>query len=451
MRKSIFRHLYVQVLVAIIIGIAVGYFLPKQYGADLKLISDGFIRLIRMMVAPIIFTSVVVGLAGLGNLKRIGRIGLKSLVYFEGMTTLALVIGFLVVKLFHPGEGFNADLTNLDPKGLKSVEIYKNQAEAQSISGFLLNIIPKSMVGAFAEGEIIQVLFISVFFGLALASLGEANRPIINGLEQVYSALMKMIAIIIKLAPLAAFAAIAYAVSNFGAVSIVYMGKLMASVYLTCVFFVIVCLGLLLRLNGISLGKFLRYIREEIFIVFGTASSESVFPQMMAKMERLGCSKPVVGLVLPAGYTFNLDGSSIYLTLGALFIAQATNTHLTFWQEITILTVSIITSKGAAAVVGSSFVTLAATLGAMKIIPVEGMVLIIGVDQLLASARATTNLIGNGTATIVIARWEKEFNEKQAAEILNSKTVEPLPKSALDAAPVDIPVRGDQPPLSPRT
>src|ERR1700722_3271458 len=282
MRKSIFRHLYVQVLVAILIGIAVGYFLPKQYAGNLKMISDGFIRLIRMMVAPIIFTSVVVGLAGLGNLKRIGRLGIRSFIYFEAMTTLALVIGFIVVKLFHPGSGFNADLTSLDPKDLKNIQVYKTQAEAQSISGFILNIIPKSMVGAFAEGEIIQVLFISVFFGLALSSLGEASRPIIRALEQVYNALMKMIAIIIKLAPLAAFAAIAYAVSNFGASSIVFMVRLMLSVYLTCIFFVVTCLGLMLWANGISLWKFLRYIREEIFIVLGTGSSESVFPQMMA-------------------------------------------------------------------------------------------------------------------------------------------------------------------------
>lgn len=443
MRKSIFRHLYVQVLVSIVIGCLVGYYLPKKYGSDLKLISDGFIRLIRMMVAPIIFTSVVVGLAGLGNLKRIGRIGLKSVAYFEVMTTFALIIGFIVVKVFHPGSGFNADLTNLNPKDVEKMQVYKTQAEAQTVGGFILNIIPKSMVGAFAEGEIIQVLFISVFFGLALSSLGETNRPIIHALEQVYSALMKMIAFIIKLAPLAAFCAITYAVSNFGAASIVSMGKLLASVYLTCIFFVVLCLGTLLWCNGISLWRFLRYIREEIFIVFGTGSSESVFPQMMAKMERLGCSKPVVGLVLPAGYTFNLDGSSIYLTLGALFIAQATNTPLTFVQELTILTISIITSKGAAAVVGSAFITLAATLGATKIIPVEGMVLIIGVDQLLASARATTNLIGNGTATIVIARWEKEFNEKQAAEVLNSKAVEPLPQPAIEVPPMELPVNED--------
>ncbi|MDB6121209.1 MAG: C4-dicarboxylate transporter [Pedosphaera sp.] len=416
MRKSIFRHLYVQVLVAIVIGIFVGHEFPK-FGVEMKVLSDAFIKLIRMMVAPIIFTSVIVGIAGLGSLKRVGRIGLKSFIYFEAMTTLALVIGFIVVKVFHPGDGVNADLSKLNPH---DTQTYVTKAHEITVTSFFLNIIPKTMVGAFAEGEIIQVLFISVFFGIALASLGESNKPIVNALEQVYHALMKMIAIIIKVAPLAAFGAIAYAISHFGIQSILSMGKLLASVYLTCICFVVFCLGLLLRLNGISLWKFLRYIREEIFIVLGTASSEPVLPRMMAKLEKLGCSKPVVGLVLPAGYTFNLDGSSIYLTLGALYIAQATNTHLTFWQEITILAVSIVTSKGAAAVVGSAFITLAATLSAIGTIPVEGMVLIIGVDQLMASARATTNLIGNGTATIVIAKWEKEFDEKMAEAVLNN-------------------------------
>jgi aerobic C4-dicarboxylate transport protein len=427
MQKSLLRHLYVQVLIGIVLGVLVGFLFPR-FGVELKVVADGFIKLIRMMVAPIIFTSVVVGMAGLGNLKRVGRIGLKSLFYFEVMTTLALVLGFLVVKGFQPGAGVNADLTKLDAK---DVATYVTKAHDQSVAGFFLNIIPKTMVGAFAEGDIIQVLFVSVFFGLALASLGESNRPVIHALDQVNHALMKMIAIIIRLAPLAAFASIAFTISKFGLPVIISLGKLLACVYLSCLGFIIVGLGLLLKANGVSLWKFLKYIREEIFIVLGTASSESVFPRMIAKMEGLGCSKPVVGLVLPAGYSFNLDGSSIYLTIGALYIAQATNTHLTLWQELAILAVSVITSKGAAAVVGSAFITLAATLSSMGTIPVEGMALIIGVDQLLASARATTNLIGNGTATIVIARWEKEFDDKKAAGVLDAKGtadfVEPAP------------------------
>lgn len=453
MRKSIFRHLYVQVLVAVLLGIIVGNYLgirPQDHGTAreeyllkwasvLKFLPDAFLRLIRMMVAPIIFASVVTGLAGMGNMRRVGRIGLKSLLYFEAMTTLALIIGWLVATTFQPGAGVNADLSRLDPK---DVQIYVTKAHDQTVLGFLLNIIPRQMVGAFADGEIIQVLFISVIFGLALSSLGEGKQPIINALNLVYDALMKMIAIVIKLAPLAAFGSMAFTISKYGLHSVVSLGKLLGSVYLTCFCFVIVGLGTLLQLNGISLWKFLRFLREEIFIVLGTASSESVFPRMMAKMERLGCSKPVVGLVLPAGYTFNLDGSSIYLTFGALYIAQATNTHLTFWQELAVLVVCLVTSKGAAAVVGSAFITLTATLSALGTIPVEGMLLIIAVDQLMASARATTNLIGNGTATIVIARWEKEFDEKQAAEVLNSKEIEPLPAMA-EVPSMEIPVSED--------
>jgi aerobic C4-dicarboxylate transport protein len=424
MRNSIFRHLYVQVLVAVLLGIVVGAYLHPEAGADLprlvvglKFLPDAFLKLIKMMIAPIIFTSVVIGMAGFGSMHRVGKIGIKALIYFEVMTTLALIIGWLVVKTFQPGVGVNADLSKLDHK---DVEQYITKAHTQTVPDFFLHIIPKTMVGAFAEGEIIQVLFISVFFGLSLASLGRANQPVINALEQIYGALMKMIAIIIKFAPLAAFGSMAFVVSKYGLHTVSSLGKLLASVYLTCICFIVVCLGLLLKFNGISLWKFLRYIREEILIVLGTASSEPVFPRMMAKLEKLGCSKPVVGLVLPAGYTFNLDGSSIYLTFGALYIAQATNTHLTFWQELQVILVCLVTSKGAAAVVGSAFITLAATLAALGTIPVEGMLLIIAVDQLLASARATTNLIGNGTATIVIAKWEKEFDEKTAEAVLNN-------------------------------
>ncbi len=454
MRKSIFRHLYVQVLVGALLGIVVGNYLsvrpedagtPRaQYLAEwasaLKFLPDVFLRLMKMMVAPIIFTSVITGLAGMGSVRRVGRIGLKSVLYFEAMTTLALIIGWLVVKTFQPGAGVNADLSKLDPK---DVQTYVTKAHDQTVQGFLLNIIPKQMIGAFADGEIIQVLFISVIFGLALSALGEDKKPIIHALNLIYEALMKMIAIIIKLAPLAAFGSMAFTISKYGLHSVVSLGKLLGGVYLTCFCFVIVCLGTLLWLNGISLWKFLRYIREEIFIVLGTASSESVFPRMMAKMERLGCSKPVVGLVLPAGYTFNLDGSSIYLTFGALYIAQATNTHLTTWQELAVILICLVTSKGAAAVVGSAFITLAATLSALGTIPVEGMLLIIAVDQLMASARATTNLIGNGTATIIIAKWEKEFDEKQATEVLNLKIIEPPPKPVVDVPPIGTPVNED--------
>ncbi len=429
-----------------ILGILVGKLFPKSAplhfylfghafaldGTDFKPFSDIFIRLIRMMVAPIIFTTVVVGIAGMGNLKRIGRIGLKSFIYFEVMTTLALVIGWVVAKVFQPGAGMNADLATLNVKDIQGT---LNVAQAHhSAAEFFLNIIPETIVGAFAKGEILQVLFFSVLFGVAISSLGEANRPIILALDQLSKALMKMISMIIKLAPLAVFGAMSYTISQFGLESLRHLGKMMACLYLTCLSFVIFCLGGLLRANGINIFKFLKYLRDELLIVFGTASSESVFPRMLLKLENLGCSKPLVGLVLPAGYSFNLDGSSVYLTMGALFIAQATNTHLTFAQEFSVLIVCLLTSKGAATVVGSSFIALAATLSSMKIIPVEGMVLILGVDWFMAQARAMTNLVGNGVATVVIAKWENEFDDAKARAVLDQK-VSPSQLNPLPAEP----------------
>src|SRR6267378_3189800 len=390
-RKSFYSHLYFWVLVGMVLGILVGHFIP-EVGIKLKPLGDGFIRLIRMVIAPIIFTTVVVGMAGMGNLKRVGRIGLKAFLYFEVMTTLALIIGWLVVKIFQPGAGMNADIAQLNVSDLQ--QTLSAAKSHQTGTDFILNIIPKTIVGAFAEGEILQVLFISVLFGIAISGLGEANRSVIHALDQVSKALMRMIAIIIKLAPLAVFGAMSFTISKFGLESLRPLVKLMACIYLTCLSFVLICLGLLLRVNGVNMFKFLKYVREELLIVFGTASSEPVLPRMMAKLENLGCSKTLVGLVLPAGYTFNLDGSSVYLTMGALFIAQATNTPLTFGQEFAVLLVCLLTSKGAATVVGSAFITLAATLSSMKTIPVEGMVLILGVDWFMAQARAMTNMVG---------------------------------------------------------
>jgi aerobic C4-dicarboxylate transport protein len=416
-RTSIFRHLYVQVLIGIVAGACVGYFYPA-FAVKLKPLGDGFIKLIRMVVAPIIFTTVVLGIAGISDIKRVGRLGLKSLIYFEVMTTLALIIGWLVVKLLQPGAGINADISTLD---VKSVQPYITTAKSHGVVDFLLNIIPSSVVGAFAQGEIIQVLFFSVLFGVAIGALGEANQPVVYAIEQISNAFMKIVGMIVRLAPIAAFGAIAFTIGQFGLESLVSLGKLMACVYITCLLFVCLLLGLLLRLSGVSLWKFLKFIREEIFIVLGTASSESVLPRMMTKMEVVGCSRSLVRLVLPGGYSFNLDGSSIYLTMGALFIAQATNTKLTFAEEITLLLVCLITSKGAAGVTGSAFIALAATLSSMHTIPVEGMVLILGVDRLMSEARAVTNLIGNGVATVVIARWENEFDQQQAERVLNAK------------------------------
>jgi aerobic C4-dicarboxylate transport protein len=431
-RKTIFRHLYFQVLIAIVLGALVGYFFPS-FGRELRPLGDGFIKLIRMVVAPIIFTTVVLGIAGMSDLKRVGRIGIKAFVYFEVMTTLALIIGWIVVKTFQPGAGINADVATLNTE---KVQAYLTTAKTHGVVDFLLNIIPTSVVGAFAQGDILQVLFFSVLFGVALGALGEANRPVVYGLEQISNALMKIIGMIVWLAPLAAFGAIAFTIGEFGLKSLVNIGKLMACVYITCLLFVCVLLGSLMRLSGLSLWKFLKYIREEIFIVLGTASSESVLPRMMTKMEKLGCAPPLVRLVLPGGYSFNLDGSCIYLTMGALFIAQATNTHLTFGQELTLLLVCLVTSKGAAGVVGSAFITLAATLSSMHMIPVEGMVLVLGVDRIMSEARAVTNLIGNGVATVVIARWENDLDREKAMQVLNSdhRVAAPLPFTVDESA-----------------
>src|SRR5436190_2404947 len=431
-RKPFYSQLYFWVLIGMALGVLVGYSIPENkplrfqlFGSSLsfdatsfKPLSDAFIKLIRMMIAPIIFTTVVTGIAGMGNLKRLGRIGVEAFVYFEVMTTLALIIGWVVAAVFKPGAGMNVDVAALSTK-----DIQQTLAAAQahhSIIDFLLNVIPKTVVGAFAEGEILQVLFFSVLFGIAMAGIGEANQRVILALEQISKALMHMIAIIIKLAPLAVLGAMSFTIAKFGLDSLRPLAKMMACIYLTCLCFVLVCLGLLLRFNGINIFKFVKYVREELFIVFGTASSEPVLPRMMAKLQNLGCSKSLVGMVLPAGYTFNLDGSSVYLTMGALFIAQATNTHLTFRQEFAVLIVCLLTSKGAATVVGSAFITLTATLSSMKTIPVEGMVLILGVDWFMAQARAMTNMVGNGVATLVIAKWEGELDLTRAQAVLSA-------------------------------
>jgi len=432
-RKPLYQQLYFWVLIGTVLGVLVGYIAPAKAplkfhlfgsdftfsGSNLNFFSDGFIRLIRMMIAPIIFTTVVTGIAGMGSLKRLGRIGLKSLLYFEVMTTLALVIGWAVAAVFQPGAGMNRDAATLDTTALKHK--LGSSPTHHTMTEFLLGVIPKTVFGAFADGEILQVLFFSVLFGVALASIGEANQRVVLALEQISKALMRMIAMIIKLAPLGVLGAMSYTISEFGLDSLKSLGKMMACIYLTCLCFVVLCLGSLLRLNGISIFKFVKYVREELFIVFGTASSEPVLPRMMAKLEHLGCSKSLVGMVLPSGYTFNLDGSSVYLTMGALFIAQATNTHLTFGQELLVLGLCLVTSKGAATVVGSAFITLAATLSSTKIIPVEGMVLILGVDWFMAQARAMTNMVGNGVATIVIARWENEFDAARAQRVLDGR------------------------------
>ncbi len=417
----LFRHLYAWVLVAIVLGALLGTFYPDT-GVHLKPLGDGFIKLIRMVVAPIIFTTVVIGIAGMGSVKRVGRVGFKAILYFEIVTAIALVIGWGVAKWIQPGVGVNADPAMLDTK---AIQRYVTSADmhGHGVVEFFLDIIPSSIVDAFARGDVMQVLFFSLLFGFALSVMGTRARPIVQLLEQFFEALMKIMGFIVKLAPLAAFGAIAYTTATLGVKSLGAQLKLMVCVYVTCIVFIFALLGTLLALNGVNILRFLKFIREELFIVLGTASSESVLPRMMTRLEQLGCSRPIVRLVLPAGYSFNMDGTCIYLTMAAIFIAQATNTHLTAWQELMVILICVITSNGAAGVVGSAFIVLAATLASLGTIPVEGMVLILGVDRLMAEARSITNLIGNGAATILISKWEGEFNSRTAHEMLHAKHV----------------------------
>ena len=419
-RKPLYTILYVQVIIAITIGVVLGYVAPDT-GAAMRPLGDGFIRLVRMMIAPIIFSVVVVGIAKMVDLKAVGRIGVKALVYFEVISTLALVIGLVVVNILKPGEGINADPASLDAN---AVSAYATSAEHLSTVDFVLNIIPTTIVGAFATGQILQVLLFSVMFGVALLQLGERGRPLVSLIEQFSHGLFKMIHMIMRVAPIGAFGAMAFTIGRYGIGTLLQLGQMMAGVYATCAMFVFVVLGGVCRLAGFSIWKFLKYIREEIVITIGTSSSEAVLPRLMAKLERLGCSKPVVGLVVPTGYSFNLDGTSIYMTMGAIFISQATNTPLSMSQQLALLGVAILTSKGSAALTGGAFVTLAATLSAFPIVPVAGLALLIGIDRFMSEARALTNLIGNGVATVVIARWEGALDVDRMNRLLNGEPVE---------------------------
>lgn len=403
------RHLYFQVLAAIAAGILLGHFYPDT-GAQMKPLGDGFIKLIKMIIAPIIFCTVVIGIAGMQDMKKVGRVGAKALVYFEILSTLALIIGLIVVHILKPGAGMNADVAGLDTTALSA---YTSAAKSQSVVDFLLNIIPNTVMDAFAKGDILQVLLFSVLFGFSLAAMGHNGKAVVMFLEQVSQAFFGMVATLMKLAPIGAFGAMAFTIGKYGIVSLIPLAKLLGSFYLTCFLFIFIVLGLVARFAGFSIIKFIAYIRDELLIVLGTSSSESVLPRMLIKMEQLGCSKPVVGLVIPTGYSFNLDGTSIYLTMAAIFVAQATNTPLSWDQELTILGVLLLTSKGASGVTGSGFITLTATLSAIPDIPVAGLALILGIDRFMSEARALTNLIGNGVATIVISKWENELSEKQ--------------------------------------
>jgi aerobic C4-dicarboxylate transport protein len=414
-RTPLYSRLYFQVITGITLGVLLGK-LDPAWGAEMKPLGDGFINLIKMIIAPIIFTTVAVGIGKMGAMKDVGRIGLKALLYFEIVSTVALLIGLVVINLYKPGVGMNVDPTTIDTS---SVSAYATGSKSLTTTEFLLHIIPTTVVDAFAKGEILQVLLFSVLFGLALLQAGDRAAHLLKTIDELSHALFGVVSILMRLAPIGAFGAMAFTVARFGAGSLIPLVKLMGAVYTTCIIFIIVVLGSIARISGFTLWKFIRYIREEIFIVLGTSSSETVLPRMIAKLEHLGCSKPVVGLVIPAGYSFNLDGTSIYMTMAAIFLAQAMNIQLSIWHQLGIVGILMLTSKGAAAVTGAGFITLAATLSATGTIPVAGMALIFGIDRFMSEARAITNLIGNGVATVAVARWEGALDTERLTRILN--------------------------------
>lgn len=411
-----FKNLTVQVITGIILGIILGAVLP-EFGAQLKVLADIFIKLIKMLIAPIIFLTVVIGIGSMGNLKKVGKIGGKALIYFEIVSTIALAIGIIVVNLVQPGKGFNTAGVNSGDVA----QFTKQAAEANhGLMDFIMSIIPENVIGALANGELLPVLFSAVLFGLAAASIGEKSKPVITFFEHVADIFFKIVSMVMKLSPVAAFGAMAYTIGNFGIGSLVSLGKLMGSVYITMFLFIILILGSIAKFYGFNIFKFIAFIKEEILLVLGTSSSESALPGIMKKLENYGCSKQVVGLVVPTGYSFNLDGTSIYLSMAAIFIAQAYGIDLTLGQEITLLGILMLTSKGAAGVTGSGFITLAATLAAFPMIPVEGIALLLGVDRFMSEARAITNIIGNSVATVVVAKMENEFTPQSTLETSSS-------------------------------
>lgn len=406
-----FNNLTVRVIIGIVLGILVGFLFP-EFGAQLKVLADIFIKLIKMLIAPIIFFTVVIGIGNMGDLKKVGRIGGKALIYFEIVTTFALAIGIIVVNLIQPGVGFNTEAV----KG-GDISQYTEQAkESGGFTDFILSIIPDNIIGAMAAGDLLPILFAAVLFGLVAASLGEKAKPVINLFQRFTDIFFGIVNMVMKISPIAAFGAMAYTIGTFGIGSLVSLGKLMSGVYLTMFLFIVLVLGAIAKFYGFNIFKFIAYMKEEILLVLGTSSSESALPRMMERMERYGCSKPVVGLVIPTGYSFNLDGTSIYLSMAAIFIAQAYGIDLTIWQELTLLGILMLTSKGAAGVTGSGFITLAATLSAFPMIPVEGIALLLGVDRFMSEARAITNLIGNGVATVVVSKMENEFHPTAESE-----------------------------------
>lgn len=414
-RTPIYKVLYFQVICAIIFGVLLGYFLP-DVGAQMKPFGDGFIRLIKMIIAPVIFCTVVTGIAGMEDMKKVGKTGGLALLYFEVVSTIALIIGLIVVNVCQPGVGMHVDPSTLDSG---AVAAYTGPGKMQTTTQFLMNIIPHTVVGAFADGEILQVLFFSLLFGFALHKFGGRGTLVFDVIEKSSHVLFQIVGMIMRVAPVGAFGAMAFTIGKYGIGSLLPLAELMGTFYLTCLLFVLGVLGGICRWHGFSIFRYIGYIKEELLIVLGTSSSESVLPRMMAKMEHAGVSKPVVGLVIPTGYSFNLDGTAIYLTMAAVFIAQACDVQMTIMQQVTLLAVLLLTSKGAAGVTGSGFIVLAATLSAVGHVPVAGLALILGVDRFMSEARALTNMIGNGIACIVVGHWMKDVNEEQLNEVMH--------------------------------
>ena len=406
-RKPFYRILYLQVIAAIFAGVLLGHFLPVD-GIAMKPLGDAFIKLVRMIISPVIFCTVVTGIASMHDMRKVGRVGGKALLYFEIVSTVALAIGLLAAHLLQPGKGFNVDPSTLDASAVSG---YAAQAtHGEGLAGFFMHIIPDTFVGAFTQGDILPVLLIAMLFGSALAVMGEPAKPVIGLIEVLSKAFFRIVHVITSLAPIGAFGAMAFTIGKYGIESLLPMMKLIGTFYLTAFLFVIFGLGMVAKACGFSIFRFLAVIKDELLIVLGTSTSEAALPQLMEKLERLGCSRGIVGLVVPTGYSFNLDGTNIYMTLAVLFLAQATNTHMTVMQEVTLLAVTMLTSKGSTGVTGAGFITLAASLSVVPTVPVTAMVLILGIDRFMSECRALTNIVGNGVATIVVASWEKELD-----------------------------------------
>lgn len=412
---KLFRSLYAQVIVAILAGIVLGYYHP-QLGVLLKPLSDIFIRLVKMMIAPVVFCTIVTGIANMQDLKKVGRVGLKAVVYFEVLSTVALLIGLLMVNLLQPGKGMNINVNTLDQSGLANMPV--NAEQGKGFIDFLMNLVPENIIDALAKGNLLQVLFFAVLFGIALSKIGEKARPVLGVIQSFSDGLFGVIHIVMRFAPLGALGAMAFTVGKYGLHTLQSLGELMLTFYLTCIVFVVFVLGLVLKLLGLSIFKLLKFIKDELFVVLGTSSSESALPALMEKLQLAGCSKPVVGLVVPTGYSFNLDGTSIYLTMAAVFLSQAIDMPMSFSQQVSLLIILLVASKGAAGITGSGFITLAATLPAVGHIPLAALALIVGIDRFMSEARALTNIVGNATATIVIAKWEGELDKEKAAAYL---------------------------------